>query len=86
MEKLGDYNGDKFKITVSLGSTIHIVVSTYHEKGSILRYYKKYDIDMCDINEKHTLLDYLNDCETDFKKFIDCRREYEKILIDNGYG
>ena len=41
---------------------------------------------MCEINEKHTLLDYLNDCETDFKKFIDCRREYEKILIDNGYG
>jgi uridine kinase len=85
MEKVGNYNGDEFKITVSLGSTIFITVSTYHGTGSILRYYKKYEIDMCDISGEDYLNEYLNDCEKDFKKFIDCRKSYEQLLINNGF-
>lgn len=89
MEKICEYKNTEYIIDVKLNEKISIIISTYKDKTIIHKYYKKYEIELSDIDkdsDNKKLEDYIILYENEFKKFIDNNAYYEKLLKEIGFN
>lgn len=88
MEKICNYKNTEYSIEVKLNEKISITISTYKDKTIIHKYYKKYEIELSDIDKDSNdkkLEDYIILYENEFKKFIDNDTYYENLLKEIGF-